>query len=183
MAKDTGTLYKEGHKEGNIKTSERMLRAFVAIVMLAYPMAADVAPLDVLALLPLIAIYPMFTAIVGWDPIQFAKDVGEPNGRVISLSAVARIVLVAVGVMMIMTTLTYPGTFVGWYSLLALFAIVPIMVAILAENPVQILHESRFALSDTCKTNAEQPVINEADLELVENAVDISVEEKHQKAA
>ena len=78
MAKDTGVI----HKEGNITTSERFLRAITAIVMLAYPMVIETSPLDFLALLPLIAIYPMFTAIVGWDPIQFARDVGEFDNNI-----------------------------------------------------------------------------------------------------
>lgn len=179
MATDTGTI----HKEGNITVIDRTIRVFVAIVMLGYPMVTETSPLDVLALLPLIAIYPMFTAIVGWDPIQFAKETSELNEKTNLLSAVSRIVLVGVGVMMILATLTSPGNFVGWYSLLALFAIVPVMIAIMGENPIRALRESHGAITSNYEAYAEQSVIAKANSELVESAIEIMRDEKHKKAA
>ena len=113
MALDTGTI----HKEGNISSSVRFMRAIVAIVMLAYPLVTNTANFDLLAVLPLVAIYPMFTAIVGWDPIQFALETAETRGKTKLLNAVARITLVVISTMMIAAVLTISDKYTGWYIL------------------------------------------------------------------
>jgi len=179
MATDTDII----HKEGNIKTSERIIRAAVAVVMFAYPMVIETSLIHLLAFLPLIAIYPMFTAIVGWDPVLFAKETGEFKGKTRLLSVVARIILVLVGTMMIVATLTFSNPYVGWYSLLALFAIVPIMIAIMAENPIQALRESNAALRDSCKGHIEQSVVGKKKPGLDESVIDNVIEGQHKKAA
>ncbi|WP_455201325.1 YgaP-like transmembrane domain [Kaarinaea lacus] len=171
------------HKEGNITVTERIARAAVAIIMLTYPMAAEVSSLDVLALLPLIAIYPMFTAIVGWDPIQFVMDTGALNGKTVLSNLVSRIVLISVGTMMILVTLTISETYVGWYGLLALLAIVPVMIAIMGENPVQALRKSHTVIHANDKDHVEQLIAGEADSGMVKNAVEYLRDEVHKKAA
>lgn len=171
------------HTEGNIAVRERITRAVVAIFMLVYPMVTEASPLDVLALLPLIAIYPMFTAIVGWDPVQFVVDTGALNNKTFLLNLVSRIVLVSVGIMMLLVTLTIPDTYVGWYSLLALLSIVPIMIAIVGENPVQALRESHAAIRANYKDHVEQSIIDDTDSGIVKNAVECMRDKMHKKAA
>jgi len=159
------------HKEGSINTNERFMRVAIAIVMFTYPLVLETSPIDLLALLPLMAIYPMFTAIVGWDPVLFAKETAEINGKTKLLRAVARIILLIIGTMMIVIAVTIPGKYIGWYSVLALLAIVPITIAIMAENPIQTLRESNAALRNNHKAYVEQSNIGEPASELVESAV------------
>jgi hypothetical protein len=129
------------HTEGNITTLSRMMRAATAIVMLGYPMFVETNPLGIIALLPLIAIYPMFTAVVGWDPLRFIMETSQAQGRIRQLRFVGRFVLLLVGATMLGVTLTKSGL-VGLYALLALAAIVPIFIAILGEDPLEALLES-----------------------------------------
>jgi len=113
MALDTGTI----HKEGNISSRERFMRAVVAIVMLAYPLVTDTVFDGLLAVLPLVVIYPMFTAIVGWDPIQFALETAETSDKTKLLHSVARIALIVLSTMMIAAVLTISDKYTGWYIL------------------------------------------------------------------
>jgi hypothetical protein len=52
----------------NISKSERVLRIAVGLA-LVYSTAFQAGTLGLTALLPLIAIYPISTAVLGWDPI------------------------------------------------------------------------------------------------------------------
>ena len=135
------------HTEGDITTRTRLVRAITALAMVGYPMVSGGAPIGIFALLPLIAIYPMYTAVVGWDPVKFLMEVAEPQGRSAQLQWAARFVLVMTGIAMIGATLTISGE-VGWYGLLALFAIVPVFIAIMGENPVDALRDSSKQLRD-----------------------------------
>jgi len=52
----------------NITNSDRVVR-IAAGLGLALSVSLHTSPLGMAALLPLIAIYPMMTGVVGWDPI------------------------------------------------------------------------------------------------------------------
>jgi hypothetical protein len=58
---------------------------------------------------------------------------------------------------MIGATLTVSGE-LGWYSLLALAAIIPMFIAILGEDPLEALYESTEQLRQVIETQQEQPV-------------------------
>lgn len=133
--------------EGDITLRTRMLRAVVALIMVAYPALGDGATMGVFALLPLIAIYPMYTAVVGWDPVKYFMDVAEPLGRAVQLQWAARLVLAIIGSVMIGATLTVHGE-LGWFGLLALLAIGPVFIAIIGENPLHALRESNAAYNE-----------------------------------
>lgn len=60
---------KQGKVE-NLDRSSRVLRAVVGSALITCTMMATTTPLGWVALLPLIAIYPIFTAITAWDPIK-----------------------------------------------------------------------------------------------------------------
>lgn len=154
MAKRTDTI----HQQGNISIGERIARALVAISMLFYPMLMSESQMEWIALLPLVAIYPMFTAVVGWDPVLFIIETGEQAGRSSQVRMAARIVLASVGALMIVATLTVPVGRVGWYSLSALIGTLPVFIAILGENPLQALQDSVADLRATYKNEAEQVV-------------------------
>ena len=154
MAKGTDIV----HQEGNISIGERIARALVAISMLFYPMLMSESQMEWIALLPLVAIYPMFTAVVGWDPVLFIIETGEQAGRSRRVRMTARIVLASVGALMIAATLTVPSGRIGLYSLPALFGIWPVFIAILGENPLLALRESIADLRTPHKTEPEQVV-------------------------
>jgi len=146
------------HREGNISTGERIVRALIAVSMLFYPMLGDLTQLEWVSLLPLIAIYPMFTAVVGWDPVMFIIETGEHAGRSNQVRKAARIILAGVGALMIAATLTVPAGRIGYYSLPALFGILPIFVAILGENPILALRSSIVELQTLDKIEPGQVV-------------------------
>ncbi|WP_455206862.1 hypothetical protein [Kaarinaea lacus] len=147
------------HQEGTITIGERFTRALLAISMLFYPMLSSALQMDWIAMLPLVAIYPMFTAIVGWDPILFLVESGEHAGKSSQVRTVARLVLISVGALMIVAALIIPAGYIGWYSLLALFGAIPVFIAILGENPVLALHDSIVDLRDINKNKVEQTVV------------------------
>ena len=176
------------HTEGDITPRTRLVRAIAALVMVGYPMVSGGTPIGIFALLPLIAIYPMYTAVVGWDPVKFLMEVAEPKGRSAQLQWAARFVLAMTGVVMIGTTLTISGE-VGWYGLLALFAIVPVFIAIMGENPVDALRDSNEQLRNIGVTGSRQagmsghdPLMDET-ADGRDNAHRASVFSAHDKAA
>ncbi len=130
---------------GNLTPSQRYARAAAALVMLIYPMITVASPLGLIALLPLIAIYPMFSAVVGWDPVRYVlsgdKDLGISQ-------TVARAGLVIVGTGLIGATMFATVNPLGGLIILALLGIAPIFVAIFGENPVIALIESNRIYRD-----------------------------------
>ena len=52
-----------------LSNGQRTSRAVVGAGLILYTMSVPVSPLGLLALLPLIATYPIFTAMFGVDPI------------------------------------------------------------------------------------------------------------------
>lgn len=134
----SGAILKiESH--GELSTSQRVARAGAALVMLFYPMTTAASPLGLIALLPLIAIYPMFSAIVGWDPVRYVLY-GD-NDWCIS-QTVARAGLIVIGTGLIGATLLSEAYPMGGLVILALVGTLPIFVAILGENPVSALMQS-----------------------------------------
>jgi hypothetical protein len=154
MAKGTDLI----HPEGSIAKGERIVRALLAISMLFYPMLMATSHLEWIALLPLVAIYPMFTAVVGWDPILFVIETGEHAGKSRRVRIVARVVLAGVGALMILAPLTVPTGPLGWFSLPALFGTLPVFIAILGENPIQALQDSAADLDAVYRAEVEQLV-------------------------
>lgn len=165
MERETDMVY----TEGDITPLNRLIRAATALAMLGSAMHSPANPLDIVALLPLIAIYPMFTAVVGWDPVQFIIDTAQSRGRRATVRLAARILLAMISAAMIGTTLTVSGE-LGWYSLLALAAIVPMFLAILGEDPIEALCESSEYLRRRDENQREQPVSPEDDRVKDENA-------------
>ena len=125
--------------QGDLSRSERIARAGGALVMLVYPMIASSAPLGLITLLPLIAIYPMYSAIVGWDPVRYVLSNLESQG--IS-RAVARAGLAVIGTGLIAATMFTSLSPLGGLAVLALLGILPIFIAIFGENPLVALFES-----------------------------------------
>ncbi|MGD8559355.1 MAG: hypothetical protein PVG89_02380 [Gammaproteobacteria bacterium] len=56
-------------KTTELKTSERISRIVIGTGLIIFTMLTSAAPLGLLAVLPLVATYPIFAAIFGYDPI------------------------------------------------------------------------------------------------------------------
>lgn len=136
---ETGKVYFCEDTQGDLTRAERFARAGAALIMLVYPMITSTTPLELIALLPLIAVYPMYSAIVGWDPVRFVLQNLESKG--IS-RFVARAGLGVIGTGLIAATMLTSMTPIGGLAVLALLGILPIFVAIFGENPVVALFES-----------------------------------------
>jgi hypothetical protein len=141
------TAYRIIDTDGDLTSSQRVARAAAALVMLIYPMVTVTSPLGFIVLLPLIAIYPMFTAIVGWDPVGYVFASIEESDWI--SKTVARVGLGIVGTGLILATMLVSVNPLGGFAILALLGIAPIFLAIFGENPIKVLFESRETKSDS----------------------------------
>jgi len=57
-------------KINELNTMQRVNRVLIGAVMIIATMAAPITPLGWLALLPLIATYPVFAGMFGYDPLS-----------------------------------------------------------------------------------------------------------------
>ena len=104
----------------------RIIRLALGTVLLAIPLAHS-GMLDVLAVLPLLAIYPILTGILGYGLLELLVANQRSIERPPHLVITARASLLVLGsglIAFVMASATAPA----W---LALFAIVPILMAVL----------------------------------------------------
>ena len=144
---------------GDLTPAQRYARAAAALVMLIYPMTTVASPLGLVALLPLIAIYPMFSAVVGWDPVRYVLT----GNKYLGISqTVARAGLVIIGTGLIGATMFSTVNPLGGLIVLALLGIVPVFVAIFGENPVTALIESNRFYQDSGQNIDQRQVKDKA---------------------
>jgi len=150
--------------QGDLTNTQRYARAAAALIMLGYPMVTAAAPLGIVAILPLLAIYPMFTAVVGWDPVRYVLNDSRQTLGV--NQTVARTGLVVVGTGLIAATMLTTVNPIGGIAILALLGILPIFVAIFGENPFS-------ALAQSCRNyeygNDEENLVNPVQTQVSEN--------------
>ena len=67
-----------------LNTMQRVNRIMIGAVMIIATMAAPLSPLGLLALLPLIATYPIFAGMFGYDPLTsyFEYEAGKAIHKV-----------------------------------------------------------------------------------------------------
>lgn len=141
----TSATYRNTNYSGDLTAVERFTRAAAALVLLLYPMLTAQPTLGLIALLPLIAIYPMFTAVVGWDPVRYVLTNSEAVGI---NQKVARTGLVIIGTGLIGATMLTSVNPLGGLAVLALLGTLPLFIAIFGENPVTALFESSRKVSE-----------------------------------
>lgn len=65
----------------NVSSAERVARAVVGAGMIL-SVFAGTGPLGALAITPILALYPTFTALLGWDPVYAAvRNLATPSPR------------------------------------------------------------------------------------------------------
>lgn len=119
-------------KHAELSTISRVSRLVAGSVFIGVVMSID-SQLGYLALLPLLAIYPILTGIIGEDPLDklFANWKGGFEGECFSPSSRAALIAlggVAIGVMMLS-----PEN-VGMRAVLALASVYPILSGLFGED-------------------------------------------------
>lgn len=123
-------------KQTELSTTSRVIRIVAGSILIGITMNAT-GQLGFLALLPLLAIYPIATGLVGEDPLDnlFARWKGGFEGE--SFSPSSRIALLGLGGVAIGAIMVSPES-VGIRASLALASVYPIMAGLFGEDLVSI---------------------------------------------
>ncbi|MDH5327920.1 MAG: DUF2892 domain-containing protein [Gammaproteobacteria bacterium] len=117
---------------GNLSTVSRLVRVGAGATLIGVTMTTTATPLGWLALLPLLAIYPMFTAVTGWSPLKaLLGSQGE-------LSTPVRVVAATVGIAAIGSVYVVTAP-LGNLAVLPLLGIYPVFAAIAGVEPLTAL--------------------------------------------
>ena len=116
-----------------LNMTSRISRILIGSVMIGIIMSAN-GPVGFLTLLPLIAIYPLMTGLLGEDPINglFARWQGGFNGHCFKPST--RIALLAVAAGAIGVVMTSPEGVVSVAGMIALFSVFLVMAGMFGED-------------------------------------------------
>ncbi|MBE9515770.1 MAG: hypothetical protein IME93_02210 [Proteobacteria bacterium] len=119
-------------KKTELNTASRVRRIAVGSIFIGIVMSAP-GPLGYLAVLPLLAIYPILTGLFGEDPVDglLANWQGGFEGECFRPSS--RIALIALGGMAIGAVMISPEN-VGIRATLALASVYPIMAGLFGED-------------------------------------------------
>lgn len=123
-------------KQTELSTISRVFRLVAGSIFIGIVMSSS-GELGYLTLLPLLAIYPILTGIIGEDPLDgmFANWQGGFEGERFSPSS--RVALLALGGVAIGTMMLSPES-VGVRAFLALVSVYPIMAGLFGEDLVTI---------------------------------------------
>jgi len=64
--------------KGDIHIIERVLRMFIGFSLIASVVYIQ-TPFNYLIVMPLLGIYPCWTAVVGWDPIYYLANINHAH--------------------------------------------------------------------------------------------------------
>ena len=126
----------------NLDGQARTVRGVVGAGLIAFVMTTPDAPLGWYAVLPLLAILPIFSAITGWDPLKYLLRHAGFSRRALNLSAAVRWLLGAVGVAMIgsVYVAAYLDITLGLLTVLPILGIYPVFAAIAGMDPITALY-------------------------------------------
>lgn len=126
----------------NLPTASRVIRGVIGAGLIAFVLTTPEAPLGWYALLPLLAVYPMFTAIIGWDPIKafFQRPAVARLG--LQLPMPARYVLGATGIALIGSVYVAAllDSTLGLLAILPIVGIYPVFAAMTGLDPITALY-------------------------------------------
>jgi len=131
----------------NLTASSRAARLVVGTSLIAVVMSAHGA-LGLLAVLPLIAIYPIFTGAIGFDPLREICRGQRVSDCLLHLPRAARIASGAIGILMLGSVFMVSGA-PGWLILLPLMAVYPVFLAVFGEEPVTALYNIDTSIYST----------------------------------
>jgi hypothetical protein len=123
-------------EEQNLSNVSRAVRLVLGVGLILYTMLTAVTPLGWLAILPLAAIYPMLTALEGWDPVKYLIQ----NKAVVrfsrNLNPALRVGLGVFGAALIGIVMFSPASVTASLAWLALAAVYPLYAAITGQEPL-----------------------------------------------
>ena len=123
-------------KVENMSSSSRLTRILFGATLIGFTMHTSVSPLGWFAVLPLLAVYPIFTAITGWSPVKaLVEKMKLRTVEDTQLSFPVRVLLGAIGIAAIASVYVTSGP-LGSLVLLPLLGVYPLFMAILGEEPV-----------------------------------------------
>ncbi len=118
----------------NLDRSQRASRIISAFALLGVTVVATAGSLGWMSVLPLLAIYPLVTGVIGWDPVYELFGIGDSeNGK---LSAVSRAELAVTGTTLIGCVFVVPE-YTPICTLLALSGVFPAISALIGEDILQ----------------------------------------------
>ena len=121
----------------NLNRSQRAQRVIVAVALLAVTVSATSGALGGLSVLPLVAIYPLITGLLGWDPIFDLFGWGAPVSTDGKLSTASRVEFALTGTVLIGSVLLAPASIVSGVTVLALAGVFPMVSALIGEDLLQ----------------------------------------------
>lgn len=127
----------------NISPTQRVARVLLGTAMIGAAMIAPVESFGYLALLPLLAILPITTAIIGFCPAYFAtsrRGVVNPEAE---LSITAQIELGVIGTALIGILYVVPYETMGGFTVFALVGLAPLLIALMGTDPIVALQNRR----------------------------------------
>jgi len=126
----------------NLPQASRVIRGVVGAGLIAFVMTTPDAPLGWYALLPLLAVYPIFTAIIGWDPVKAFFQHPAVACRGLQLPKPARVVLGVTGILLIgsVYVAAFFGSALGLLAILPIIGIYPVAAAITGMDPITALY-------------------------------------------
>jgi len=141
------TLISTNESTTNISQTSRIVRFGIGAAMILSVMEPSVGTLGNMAYLPLFAIYFIFSALTGWDPVR-AMFVHEEDGA-INLSKPVRVALFSSGVLMIASVFVASANPLGLFAMLPLIGIYPIFAAIIGSDPIDVIVNNGRVQADT----------------------------------
>lgn len=126
----------------NLDTHSRAVRALVGAGLIVFVMTTPEAPLGWYTILPLLAVYPIFSSITGWDPVKAFFRHPNISRRALHFSGLLRVVAGVLGVSLIgsVYVASYLGTSLGVFAVLPILGIYPVFAAIAGMDPVTALY-------------------------------------------
>ena len=126
----------------NVDKDSRLVRGLLGAGLIAFVMTTPEAPLGWYAILPLLAILPIFTAITGWDPVKAFFQHSIISRHALHISRPVRWLVGAVGVAMIgsVYVASYIGSSLGLLAVLPILGIYPVFAAIAGMDPITALY-------------------------------------------
>ena len=126
----------------NLDNNSRITRALFGAGLIGFVMTTPVAPLGWYAVLPLIAILPIFSAITGWDPIKAMFQHPMITSWALHFPKTLRYAVGGVGVALISSVYiaSYFETTLGLLAVLPIVGIYPVFAAIAGMDPITALY-------------------------------------------
>ena len=151
------TSYITNSNVENLPKISRVIRGMFGAGLIAFVLTTPAAPLGWYAILPLLAIYPIFTAITGWDPIKAFFQHPWITHRALQFSNPVRYAVGAIGVALIgsVYVASYFGTSLGLLAILPILGIYPVFAAIAGMDPITALYNMDNTSVESKETKTE----------------------------